>query len=105
MCIGTPMQIVSIEPGFANCRGRHESRRVSTLLVGPCEPGDWVLVFLNDARERIGAERAAEVDATLELLRRVMDGESGADPAGFALPSAMSAADLAALSGAPQIKP
>jgi hydrogenase expression/formation protein HypC len=106
MCIGIPMQVVSVEPSFANCRGRHEARRVSTLLVGPCAPGDWLLVFLNDARERIGAERAAEVDATLELLRRVMDGESGADPAGFALPSAMSAADLAALSGqtAPQTK-
>lgn len=101
MCIGIPMQVEAVEPGFAHCLGRGERRRVSTLLVGDCAPGDWLLVFLGDARERIDAVRAAEVGATLDLLQRVMDGESGADPAGFTLPSAMSAAQLAALAGHP----
>lgn len=99
MCIGIPMRVDATEPGFAHCRGRGEARRVSTLLVGDCAPGDWLLVFLGDARERIDAVRAAEVDSTLDLLQSVMEGASGADPAGFALPSSFSVAELAALTG------
>ncbi len=92
MCIGIPMQVVAVEPGFARVLGRGEARRVSTLLVGPCEPDQWLLVFLEDAREQISAERAREVNAALDMLMAVMNPGAGVgfdeDP-GFALPSAM----------------
>lgn len=98
MCIGIPMQVLRAEPGFATCRGRGETRRVATLLVGDCTPGDWLLVFLGDARGRLDAARAAEVDSALDLLQQALGGAAAPDTPdapGFALPSSMSAADLA----------
>ena len=96
MCIGIPMQVIAVEPGFAQVRGRGEMRRVSTLLVGDCEPGQWLLTFLADAREVISEQRAHEVNATLDMLLAVID--SGATPANgeaaFSLPSATDSAAL-----------
>jgi hydrogenase expression/formation protein HypC len=101
MCIGLPMQVLATRPGFATVHGRGDTREVSTALVGPVAAGDWLLVFLDGARERLDAARAAEVDATLDLVQAALDG-TAPDPAadaGFALPSAMSAEQLAALAG------
>ena len=92
MCIGIPMQVLSAAPGFADVTGRSETHRVGTRLVGDCAPGQWLLVFLDDAREVITPERAAEVNATLDLLALAI-GQSASpafpSEAGFALPSAM----------------
>lgn len=100
MCIGIPMQLESaaLESGMAV--GPHGREPVDLRLVGPCEAGQWLLVFLGAARERLSPERAAEIVATLELLQAGLDGHSdpSAEPA-FALPSAMSLAELAALAG------
>ncbi len=98
------MQVQSIDPGHAWVVGGGERRRVRTALVGAVVPGDWLLVFLDDARERIDAVRAAEVQAALDLLRETLQGTAGfgADSTlspGFALPSQMSAEDLRALTG------
>lgn len=92
MCIGIPMQVMSVEPGFANVAGRSETRQVGIRLIDGVEPGQWLLVFLDDARELITPERAAEVSATLDLLALAIG--QGAQPAfpiepAFALPSAM----------------
>jgi hydrogenase expression/formation protein HypC len=104
MCIGTPMQIQTLAgPGMAVVTGPEGPATVDIRLVGTVEPGQWLLVFLGAARECLSPERAAEIQAALGLLAQAMDGRAGmagaADP-GFALPSAMSAADLAALTGA-----
>lgn len=101
MCMGIPMQVLSTSPGHAQVRGRGETLRVNTALVGVVHPGDWLLIFIDGARERITAERAAEVNATLDLVAGSMAGaapDPQADP-GFLLPSAMSAEQLAALTG------
>ncbi|HDR8918935.1 TPA: HypC/HybG/HupF family hydrogenase formation chaperone [Burkholderia vietnamiensis] len=103
MCIGLPMQVVDAQPGHAWCVGRGVRRRVDTALVGPCAPGDWLLVFIDAARERLDAARAAEIDATLALIESVMAGEGGAaSPAAFALPSALGVDELNRLVGGPQ---
>jgi len=94
MCIGMPMQVTAIEPGHALCEGRGERRRVTTVLVGDVAPGDWLLVFLGDARERIDAERASEVNAALDLVLGAMQGQGADGEAGFELPSRMSAEQL-----------
>ena len=102
MCIGIPMQVLSVEPGFATVQGRGETRRIKTTLIGDCIVGNWLLTFIDDAREVISAERAAEVNATLDLLQAVMDGgltSSHDADASISLPSAMSAADLQRLTG------
>ncbi len=94
MCIGIPMQVSTVEPGHAVCEGRGERRRINTALVGAVAPGDWLLVFLGDARERIDAERASEVNATLDLVFGAMLGAGAQGDAGFELPSGMSADQL-----------
>lgn len=102
MCIGMPMQVVEVAAGAdrALAHGRGRSEVVDLRLVGSCSAGDWLLVFQGAARERIHAQRAAEIDAALDLLERGLLGQhvAEADP-GFALPSAMSAAQVAALAG------
>ena len=107
MCIGLPMQVISATAGFAQCRDRHDrAQRIDTALVGPCAPGDWLLVFIDAARERLDARRAAEIEATLALLDQALAGDvpDVQDAPGFALPSAMSGAQLAALLGSPANK-
>ena len=87
MCLGIPMQVESAAAGIAICNGRSGRCRVSTLLVGECVPGDWLLIFLDDARERIAPSRAREIDAVLDLLEMAIGGgQDGAAP--FLLPSA-----------------
>lgn len=107
MCIGIPMQVQRVEPGHALCAGRGEMRRVRTALVGEVAIGEWLLVFIDSAQERIGADRAREIDAALDLLQAVMNGNVDTDATGsvplveaaFDLPSRMSTDQLRALSG------
>lgn len=92
MCIGIPMQVITVEPGFAFVSGRGDTRRVKTSLIEQCEPGQWLLVFLDDARELIDSERAAEVNSTLDLLMSALGhggSETYPDEPGFLLPSGM----------------
>lgn len=103
MCIGIPMRVLQAGEGRAVAESRSQRETVDTRLVGDCAAGDWLLVFQGAAREKISAERATEVEAALELLAAALAGDAegaGGDP-GFALPSAMSAAQLAALAGQP----
>ena len=101
MCIGLPMQVIATRDGFATVTGRGETREVDTALIGPCGVGEWLLVFLDGARERLDPARAAEVNATLDLLATALQALPCDDPsaAAFALPSAMTPAQLAALTG------
>ena len=99
MCIGIPMQVVDTDGRFALCEGRGERRRVGTALVGQVAVGDWLLVFLDDARERIDADRAVEVNAALDLVLGAMQGAALPDDVDFALPSQMSPEQLRALTG------
>lgn len=102
MCIGIPMQVVGTAPGRAEVDGRGERRWVDTALLGDVAPGEWLLIFLDGARERLDAERAAEVNATLDLIAASMGADNGCHPldaAAFVLPSQMTAEQLAALTG------
>jgi hydrogenase expression/formation protein HypC len=99
MCIGIPMQVVETDGRFALCEGRGERRRVNTALVGDVAAGDWLLVFLDDARETIDADRAAEVNSALDLVLGAMQGTALPDDVEFALPSQMSPEQMRALTG------
>jgi|GWRWMinimDraft_6_1066014.scaffolds.fasta_scaffold51222_2 hydrogenase expression/formation protein HypC len=105
MCIGIPMQVVAVEPGHAQCNGRGERRRVNTALVGTAVPGEWLLIFIDSAQERISVERAHEINATLDLMEAALQGESHDLNVGFSLPSAMSLEQILALSGSIQQQP
>ena len=99
MCIGIPMQVLESDGRFALCEGRGERRRINTALVGEVSSGEWLLVFLDDARERIDALRAAEVNAALDLVLGAMQGRGADLDVDFALPSQMNAEQLRALTG------
>lgn len=103
MCIGIPMRVIEAWRGAALVAGRGRSERIDTRLIDAdgIAAGQWLLVFHGAARERLDARRAAEIDAALDLLDAAMAGNverAGADP-GFALPSGLSAAQLARLTG------
>lgn len=101
MCIGFPMRVPQTWADGALVEGRGRVERIDTRLLGACAPGQWVLVFHGAARERLEAARAAEIEATLALLEAGLAGDArgaGADP-GFVLPSALGAAEVAALTG------
>ena len=113
MCIAVPVQVLSTTPGRALTLGRDGERVVDTALVGEVQVGDWLLVFLDSARSLIDADRAAEVNAMLDLVEHAMSGMAprGANPndaddpgpraPSFILPSAMTAEQLAAFAGHP----
>jgi hydrogenase expression/formation protein HypC len=101
MCIGLPMQVLSLSPGFAHVLGRGTRQRVSTALIDRPAVGDWLLVFLDSAREHLDAARAAEINATLDLVEASLRGEPALAEAGFVLPSSMSTHQLAALAAPP----
>lgn len=62
------MRVIEVEGVFAWCEGRNGRRRIDTMLLGDVAPGQWLLTFLDSAREAIDAERAALVDAALDAL-------------------------------------
>lgn len=101
MCIGFPMQVREVQPGRAVCAWQGGLRTVGTALVGPVAPGDWLLVFLDDARERLAPARAAEIAATLALLGDALQGGDAAAEVGFVLPSQASAQQLHDWAGLP----
>jgi hydrogenase assembly chaperone HypC/HupF len=79
MCLGIPMQVIQTEGVFAWCDGRNGRQRINTMLVGDVVPGQWLLTFLDTAREAIDAERAALIDSALNALDRVAAGNGNFD--------------------------
>jgi hydrogenase assembly chaperone HypC/HupF len=76
MCIGIPMQVIEVEDElFAWCDGRNGRKRINTMLINAVKPGDWLLTFLDSAREAIDDERAAQISSALEGLERVAAGQ------------------------------
>jgi len=78
MCIGIPLQVLECAPGRALCGDEGGARWIDTRLVEPPAPGDWLLVFLDAAREAISAERAAQVRDALRALQAVQSGDLAA---------------------------
>ncbi len=87
MCIGIPMQVLSVEPGFAEVLGRGTVRRIGTRLIDSPKVGQWLLVFIDDAREIIDDVRAQEVNSTLDLLEQAFNEDEAEAHIGFTLPS------------------
>ncbi len=82
MCITIPMQIVRAEPGVAWCQGRGEERRVDMTLIGDQPVGQWVLVFIDTARDLIDEQSALQITRALDAVEAAMRGEEF-DPSVF----------------------
>ena len=78
MCIGIPAMVERCEGGYALCRTRDGLCQVDLALTGPVPAGSWLLVFQGAARECIDAQQAREIDAALDALTAIAQGQ-GAD--------------------------
>ncbi len=73
MCVGLPGQIVEVipeRPEFARVSIQGAIREVSLALLDgqPPEPGEWVLIQLGLALERMTGAEASEAIRVLEAL-------------------------------------
>jgi len=76
MCLGIPMQVVTVDGNAATCSGRSGTQPIDVSLIGPVAPGDWLLTFLGAARGHLEAEEAAQIDRALDALESIDRGEA-----------------------------
>ncbi|MGP9790484.1 HypC/HybG/HupF family hydrogenase formation chaperone [Roseinatronobacter sp. NSM] len=74
MCVGTPMQVVSLNGIAADCTDGTRAETVDLSLVGDVPPGTWLLTHLGCAREVITEHQARQIMAALDGLRALMAG-------------------------------
>ena len=79
MCVGVPMQIIECGYGMAVCDHNGVRKEINTMLVGEPEPGTWVLVFIDAAREVIPEADAMKINDALKALDIVMKGGTDID--------------------------
>lgn len=70
MCLALPMQIHALDGHEAQCLARGVKRRVSLFMLQDDPPavGEWVLVHVGYALQRVSAEEAAETWALFDSL-------------------------------------
>jgi hydrogenase expression/formation protein HypC len=63
MCLGIPMQVVDVSGYLARCEAKGIAREVSLFLLQDDPPalGDFVLVHVGYAIQKMGAEEARSV--------------------------------------------
>lgn len=74
MCLGIPMEIVSMDGLAAQCRAGGESHLIDLSLLPEARPGDHVLTFLGVGRRLIDAEESRLIARALEAVAAAMDG-------------------------------
>lgn len=79
MCVGIPLQILSCDGLQAVASDGTRTETLDLALVGPQDPGAWVLSFLGAAREVITADEARLISQALKGLERVMSGHDLGD--------------------------
>lgn len=75
MCLGIPMQVVSLAGQAALCRGRNGEESIDVSLIGAVVPGEWLLTFLGAARGRLDEAEAECIERALAGLEAVERGE------------------------------
>lgn len=77
MCFGIPMQVLSVDGLLARCAARGAEREVNLLLLADDPPavGDFVVVHLDHAMEKVSPEVAA---AAWEIYDQMLAGDGAA---------------------------
>lgn len=75
MCMGIPMRVLRIDGLVARCEAKGVARDASLLLLGEdgVAVGDYVVVHLGHAIERVSAERAADAWAVYDEMLAAED--------------------------------
>ena len=76
MCLGIPMEIVSMEGLAARCRTGGEIHLVDLSLLPEAQPGDHVLTFLGVGRRLLDAHEAHLIAQALEAVAAAMNGQA-----------------------------
>lgn len=84
MCLGIPMEIVSVEGLAARCRQGDEFHLVDLSLLPEARPGDHVLTFLGSGRRLLDAEEARLIAQALDAVAAAMSGDAAAIDHAFA---------------------
>ena len=79
MCVGVPMQILSVDGIAARATDGESEVLIDLSLTGPVEVGSWVLSFLGAAREVLDEDEALKIKAALGGLKNLMQGRSLGD--------------------------
>jgi hydrogenase expression/formation protein HypC len=90
MCLGIPMQIQSIDGFVARCTAKGVEREANLFMLQhePLEVGDFVVVHLGYAVDRVSAEEAAAAWEIYDQLLAVQASEttSEGEPPAFPQP-------------------
>jgi hydrogenase expression/formation protein HypC len=73
------MRVVEAHSHFAICEAGDRQKRVNTLFVGEVEPGQWLLVFLDSAREILTEEQALQLNNALLAVEQAVNGNPDVD--------------------------
>jgi hydrogenase expression/formation protein HypC len=73
------MQVFGFNGEYAMCERDGEQHLIDTQLVGKPQIGDWLLTFLDTAREIISPEHAAQIQDALQALSLTLAGETNID--------------------------
>ncbi len=74
MCVGIPMQVLSVDGIAATCTDGSRHELVDLSLTGPVPVGGWVLNFLGAARSVLDETEARQIRAALSGLNALMAG-------------------------------
>ncbi len=86
MCLGIPGRVVERLEGYGgqlalvDVEGVQRKVNVGMLEHQDLHPGDWVIVHLGFAMERIDAAAAEEATAGLDLMGSLRDGGAQGEP-------------------------
>jgi hydrogenase expression/formation protein HypC len=76
MCLGIPGQVLAMVEGYGDqlalvdVEGASRKVNIGLLDEGAVGPGDWVLIHMGFAVERVDEAKAAQAREGLELLGR-----------------------------------
>lgn len=81
MCLGIPMQIESIDGFVARCTAKGVEREANLLMLQhePLAVGDFVVVHLGYAVDRVSPEEAAAAWEIYDQLLAIQDAEAMSD--------------------------
>ena len=80
MCLGIPMQVMTVDGYVARCNAKGIERDVSLFLLQDqaASPGDWVMVHVGYALQKMSAQEARSAWELYDEVLAAEAGESGA---------------------------